>query len=43
MMDSNAIFSIMGSVLNSGATAAATVLVTLLLLVGALVVWAKLS
>jgi hypothetical protein len=43
MMDSDAIFSMIGSVLNGGATAVATLLVTVLLLVGALVVWAKLS
>ena len=41
-MDSNAIFSMMAGMLNHGTTTAVTVLVTVLLLVGALFVWTKL-
>jgi hypothetical protein len=43
IMDSDAIFSMMAGMLNHGTTTAATVLVTLLLMAGALFVWTKLS
>jgi hypothetical protein len=42
IMDSDAIFSMMAGMLNHGATTAATVLITVLLLAGALFVWTKL-
>ena len=41
-MDSQTIFSMMGGIMNQGATGAAMMIGTLLLFIGVLWVWAKL-
>ena len=42
-MDSNTFFSLLSGLANQGATSAAVLLASTLLLAGALVVWTKLS